>query len=287
MGCLIGLAALTSTPSLRAQEQLQTKAERAMTAFPDTLPGAAKVEKYPVQNAQKVLVHVRNIHDGWYGHGRLPTNHAAHPYMCQTQEEIYQILTNLVSTMKINTLYSEGQVGDNFAEDALADERTLVRDREKKDLESYASDRYRTDVVGRIILTKEVHTRGTESPQALQRGYDVAAEDNITLGKFVKYVVDGREDGVLERLSEHQDPLAVLVYGGGHCFGGTMTCGPNYRKEMSQSNDPLERVIYAVNKDNIAAWNALHPKNKVALIEVIPQSLRAYDDFVGRQETRK
>src|SRR3989344_3924919 len=101
--------------------------------------------------------------------------------MCQTQEEIYQILTNLVSTMKINTLYSEGQVGDNFAEDALADERTLVRDREKKDLESYASDRYRTDVVGRIILTKEVHTRGTESPQALQRGYDVAAEDNITL----------------------------------------------------------------------------------------------------------
>src|SRR3989338_4472770 len=152
MGCLIGLAALTSTPSLRAQEQLQTKAERAMTAFPDTLPGAAKVEKYPVQNAQKVLVHVRNIHDGWYGHGRLPTNHAAHPYMCQTQEEIYQILTNLVSTMKINTLYSEGQVRNNFAEDALADERTLVRDREKKDLESYAADRYRTDVIGRVVL---------------------------------------------------------------------------------------------------------------------------------------
>ena len=79
---IVGLAALVM-PYVSAFGQTQTEAERALAQFPDTLPGAAKVEKYPVKGAKQVLVHLKNIHDGAYGQGRLPTNHVVYPYMLQ------------------------------------------------------------------------------------------------------------------------------------------------------------------------------------------------------------
>lgn len=258
----------------------QTEAERIFAQFPNTLSGAAKVEKYPVTNAQKVLVHLRNAHDGWYGGGQLPTNHVAYPYVVQTQQEIYQILTNVVSALNIDAIYSEGHFLDDFAQDAFAQERRSVVERDKKDLETYAADRYRTDVIPRIVLTKNIHTRGTELKEALWKGQEVVLEENVTLGRYIKYVIDDREDGVLQRVSESKDPLAVLVYGGGHLFGGTNTCGKAYREAMSRSKDDLEKVMYKLNKDNIDAWNTAHPDEKYSLIEVTPEGLAAYDKEV-------
>ena len=53
---------------------------------------------------------------------------------------------------------------------------------------------------------------------------------------------------------------------------------------MSRSNDPLERAIYTLNKDNIAEWNAANPEKKFSLIEVTTKGGLAYDNFVGYQK---
>lgn len=271
-------------PYVGTYGQTSTEAERALTQFPDTILGAARVEKYPVKGAKQVLVHLKNVHDGAYGQGRLPTNHVVYPYMLQGQNEMYQILTNLITKLNIDAVYCEGQVMDDFARDSIASERGLVVNIEKKNLEEYAANRYKTDVIARVMLTKNIHTRGSESSEALNKGHEVVLEENVTLGRYVEYAVDKREDAVLERLSERQEPLKLLVYGGGHLFGGTNTCGAKYREEMSRSNDSLDRVTYKMNRDNIAEWNAAHPKQKFSLIEVTSQGMVAYDNFVGYQE---
>ena len=280
---IVGLAALVM-PYVSAFGQTQTEAERALAQFPDTLPGAAKVEKYPVKGAKQVLVHLKNIHDGAYGQGRLPTNHVVYPYMLQGQTEMYQICQNLITGLNLDAVYSEGQVMDDFARDSIASVRKLVVNIEKRDLEEYAANRYKTDVIARVVLTKDVHTRGSESSEALNKGHEVVLEENVTLSRYVEYAVDKREDAVLERLSEQSEPLKILVYGGAHCFGGKNTCGATYRQEMGRSNDPFDRATYKLNKDNIAAWNAANPEKKFSLIEVTSQGIVAYDNFVGYQE---
>ena len=53
--------------------------------------------------------------------------------------------------------------------------------------------------------------------------------------------VEQREDRLLELITARDDPLAVTIYGGGHEW-----------------------------KNNVDAWNTIHPDAKVALIEIFP-----------------
>ncbi len=276
-------AAETLKKSGSTQVSHFTEAEKAFFQFPDTIQGAIKIEKYPVQGAKHCLVHVRAIHDGWYGHGRFSTNSVEYPFVLQAQQGMYQILTNLITRFKIDAIYSEGNTSDDFARDAIANERKLIVDIEKKDLEEYALHRYKTAVIGRVILTKDVHIKATEDPDALDKGREVTLKKNATLGEFAEYALERREDGVLERIAESAGPLAVLVYGGGHLFGGKSTCGDGYRREMVTSKDPQERIAYKVNKDNIAEWNAAHPMQKFSFIDITPKGYEKYESFIKNQ----
>lgn len=73
--------------------------------------------------------------------------------------------------------------------------------------------------------------------------------------------LDDREEVLLKKVSEHNEPLAVTVYGGLHAFGGRDSFGEDYlflgRPEIG---------------DNIAEWNQQHPHEKFSLIEITPNS---------------
>jgi hypothetical protein len=70
-----------------------------------------------------------------------------------------------------------------------------------------------------------------------------------------------REDAFLEIASNERDPLAVVVYGHWHAWGGKESFGKHYKRDFSI-------------RDNLAIWNSEHLDKKFSLIEITPIGVR-------------
>jgi hypothetical protein len=94
-----------------------------------------------------------------------------------------------------------------------------------------------------------------EVEEAIKRG-----DKNLNLGRFIRDTCDRRESGLLSRIANEGEPLAITDFGALHAFGGKYSF-PSY---LSFERDSEE--------DNIAFWNRLYPNKMFSLIEIIPES---------------
>ena len=112
-------------------------------------------------------------------------------------------------------------------------------------------------------IEHDVPTLACEDEEAMKMALD-DLEFNLSLdGRGLSKhsemgnILDGREDGVLKVVSEHNSPIIVLVYGSNHSFGG---------KQSFPSYDYDRRTV--PNKDNIYEWNQENPDKMFSLIEI-------------------
>lgn len=84
-----------------------SSADQLVKAFPTSLPGAARVEKFRNRNAKKVFVHVRQIHETGHDTEKMREK------MLQCQGDIEQILAALMEHPDVNLreIYYEGHGG--------------------------------------------------------------------------------------------------------------------------------------------------------------------------------
>lgn len=76
----------------------------------------------------------------------------------------------------------------------------------------------------------------------------------------IMIVAERREDFLLEHLADNGVPIAAVVFGAGHAWGGP---------ESENVGNEAGYARYSV-KDNVSEWNTEHPERKFSLVEVTP-----------------
>ena len=111
----------------------------------------------------------------------------------------------------------------------------------------------------RLLYEGKINVITFEDPDLLTKAKKEAIQ-NEDIGYNV---LDARENILIEKISQRDNPLAIVVLGGAHAFGGKDSFGENYSLEKRRSFE-----------DNIYVWNEKHPDKKFSLIEVIPETLK-------------
>lgn len=230
-----------------------TKANRLLMDFPERIPGAKKIDKYPIPGARYCLVHLRQHH---LGEGNI--SRKERKQVIKDQEHVYSILSYLIDNHGLDSVYDEYFSKENVGEDGVPSEITTLMLNMKlngKNTDAYKDAKYVLDATMNYGATERLAIEGRLKikPAETAAGYHLLPE----LGE--KEEMDGREDIAFELLSKEQGPLFVVVYGAGHAWGGKESCGPDYSLEL--------RVSY---KDNLTEWNKKHPDKKFSLIEIAP-----------------
>ncbi len=111
----------------------------------------------------------------------------------------------------------------------------------------------------RLLYEDKIKVLTFEDPELLTKAKKEAIkEDNIGYN-----ALDARENILIEKISQRDNELVVVVLGGAHAFGGKDSFGENYSLEKRRSYE-----------DNIHVWNEKHPDKKFSLIEIIPETLK-------------
>ena len=160
---------------------------------------------------------------------------------------------------------------DERIEKAILEKKDELKDLEERYEKAKNSDAIVYDAVCRLALEGKIDILASVSSSSkLISSY---LSDNLESGKIkvneidptstIKRIMDDREDSTLEIITKQDKPIAILVYGGLHAFGGKESCGEDYSLD--------DRISYC---DNIAEWNKKHPEEKMSLIEITPESYR-------------
>jgi len=240
----------------------------SLTLLPDHLLGAKAVHKYPVSQAKYCLIHIRQLH--------LGKNPSKKDYakVKKVQDRIYLVLNELISMYGLNRIYYEG-VTEKREEDMNRSAQTsmLVRHGSKeanlecsKDDAFYHFERFRDyRAAYRIATDRPVHIVAAASSNLEEAANDYRHKTRglgllrlfIDRTRAVNTIMEDREDFLLKKVSDNDDSVSVVVYGGQHAWGGKKSCGSAYY--------PWDRLSI---KDNIYCWNRLHPDKKFSLIEI-------------------
>lgn len=108
-----GLGTVTALQALLRQRQKgskedakQSPAEQFFQDFPLHIPGAASVEKLPVQDSKHCLIHIRQIH---LVEGRELDPEEILQRVRRAQGDIYVILSSLIEHQSLQEVYSEAE----------------------------------------------------------------------------------------------------------------------------------------------------------------------------------
>jgi len=255
-GILAGatLAGIVSSPALNILGQ--TEAERALDTFPDRIPGAISVDKYRTDGAKHCLVHIRQVHEG--GKETMET----------VQNNIYRILTNLSHTTGIDSIYLEG-----FSDRQIEKANMFYQKVKVQAVEVQSNPRAKYGFT-RAAFELGLKLRSAEdldlAKEAMQmhRNMKKDRSDLKTANRFAS-LNEERELYAMEKIASSGDPLAILVYGGAHSFGGKKSCGEDY----------VVRVSGFPDYDNIHEWNVARPGKSFSLIEVTPKGFPEGDIY--------
>ncbi len=269
-GALIGLTLNLSNTYVRAEESVgsnsQTReASIIMDLIPDSFPGIAKVVKYPVEGAKFCLVDIKQSHDGSYNTATM-TNTPAYPLIKECQSQIYEVLTNLCTSLNLKKINREGlcpQAAEGFTEAVQSAGKGCTN------LTEFAKETHPADAVFRLVLEKRVVLAGPENGEAVWKAREVCCEPYSTRQDLEKYVWEDREDAILANTATNNEPVSVVVLGAAHNFGGTSSCGPGYSPIFTNIIFKGQRIS-CLAKDNIQSWNLAHPKEKFSLVEITP-----------------
>lgn len=247
----LGLALLCQSSDASPAPNESAEINQIIANFPDGMPNALSVKKYPRACSTYLLIHIRDAHNGSYTSGNLRENDPLYAYIKKVQEENYSVLTNVMHILPKASLHKERQVEEwKDSDDPFLSERKSCYMQNISPGE-YAAQRYPLDCVARYCLSSGAKIKKTENLQSLIKAQQ-ALNQNSDLGSKLKWVLEEREDAVLSNLT---NKVSVLVFGGAHRFGGKESCDSNYEE-------------YPQNKDNLAAC-----KNRIfSLIEITPSS---------------
>ncbi|MFW5746307.1 MAG: hypothetical protein ACOCWQ_02020 [Nanoarchaeota archaeon] len=289
--CLgMALLAATLSQSAHAQQPAQesslqrstemTYANRLLTQFPDTLPKAHSVRKYMTPGAKYTLVHVRQVHQGKDGS-------TSESVACQN--EIYDILSALADK-GMRDVYFEGVDQKEYEKlvrqcrkfQGAREEFAGAAGEEKVEAEAQRVlndwKRQHSPVAlyfeGRIRLHPAENTETWEESNATIEGIEqrYRKQGNVFLSRSDPVVQElsyqSREDYLLRKVMKDNIPLAVVVYGADHSWGG---------KESFPDFAIGKRIDTC---DNIARHNEQYPDARFSLIEVVPETVPACMDAV-------
>jgi len=201
--------------------------------FPEKIPGATEVKKYPVQCAKHCLVHIRQLH---YSSHVLNDSRALRKIELH-QKEIYKILDYLRERGIADSVYLEGVTPNSYEE-----------------FNSLDPEVYYVTAPLSMVLEGKFNPK-LEDYEAYIRGWKELEEtDEVGVN-----CLDDREDSILRSVHNNPDYFSLVVFGGLHAWGGKKSCGESY--------PIMGRKSF---RDNIYEWNNANPKDKISLIEVTP-----------------
>lgn len=272
-----GATAIASLGSYLAYQASFTSAEREIKDFPARIKGARAVDKYPVKDAQHVLVHIRQKH-------MLPfeaqegDEESGKAIAITCQRDIYTILDSRIKSGKLSEVYSEGLTKEyEKTRNTISPEqkaRMLALNEQQR--KSFYDMMFLSGGAAQVIaLERQIPIRAAESLELNKAGLkevgearersleavkkldDTLNEENLriaeealdaskrTLDKYAEPREDYALSSVAESLQRENKTFGYLVYGGGHDF-----------------------------RDNVERWNKGHPKDRFSLIVITPNSYR-------------
>jgi len=256
--------------------------------FPNKIPGAAEVNKYPVPGAQRVLIHIWQMH---YASG-LSDDQLSE--LLKIQGNIYSILSYLIENHDLKEVYAEGVTSDNFETITLT--MNLLTDIESDDPEvrqeglsnrkkisnlnpefdayfAYMYNLMHHITYFRLAREGKLKLLAGDDNELLKMAEAPPGSAQIVKQLQAYSVTERRENFVLKTVAEDDSLLSVLVYGSSHMFGGKEICGEGYicSAEINGRGEGLLFFNPVNNVDNIAVWNSERPDNKFSLIEIIPE----------------
>ena len=260
---------ITPYPKISNLETRLTEANQILRDFPNSIPGAVKISKHPTPDAKYCLVHIRQVHhlnstnfkklfkkegitDPKEIRDRLTETYY---YINEVQENIYHILNFLANNGISNEVYAEG-ITQEPVEGSLA----VIYTTHRKDIANILWNikeldfRYVTGAEILLGLEKVIKVKPAETFEL-----NIAALKATTYEEL-RDLHEKREDIVLELVSKQENPLAVMVYGGRHAWGGKKSSSVYYFLNDRKSS-----------RDNIAEWNKNNPNEKFSLIEILPK----------------
>jgi hypothetical protein len=271
-----------------------TDADRAYKKLSIAIPGIARREYFPQQNASCCLVHIEQVHAPLeVSLTQALTIYKVHSHICSS-------LSYLQDTCGITGVYDEGltaaslppyrrllalgrafkEVYDNPTAEGMQRLRTLrLLDLQHTLEELKTQDEVPENIKNTDYLVKEIQFLQS-GPSTSLVGHFAKIKPIILaqLGAVGRMAVDGKleariseddrasrrrlqqtyggaandqqetEDHLLWLIAKQQEPLAVTVFGGGHCL-----------------------------RDNVIRWNAQH-RDSFSLIELQPHGLQHFFD---------
>ncbi|GEM_PF-5955094 len=226
-----------------------TEAETYLKNFPETIPGAAKIQKYKTPGAKHCLVHIKQQHGN-----PVKLTKQEMKEIDAVQKSIYDILTFLVDNNYTKNVRIEGML-------VIQEEKNKQEYNHLPSIEDQVKDNYQKTngleyFAGgslKLSLENKITPKAADTIEAMM---DWARHQNSNF-----YTFDNREDILLQIITDDNESSVPVVYGGAHAFGGKKSCGNEY---------DLENVVSE--KDNIQEWNTKHPNNKFCLIEITPEN---------------
>lgn len=196
----------TTDPKQSAEKvaPTETMAEQEFRAFPETIPGAIEVKKYPTPHAKFCLVHVLQFH---------PVAHESKDWsqrVISVQAKIYEIMAYLMDHQNVQKVYLENQpnseekemieMAKQLTQDDLKEVACLQLERDKG-LQIIGAETNFAHKLAGLAESLYAADRDGENPK-------YSRADPATL--FLREIV------VLKLVSAQKDPLAVTVYGSSH-----------------------------------------------------------------------
>ena len=218
-----------------------SEANKDLADFPDRLPGAGKIVKYPFNDAKHCLVHIKQIHLNEHENN---IDKIKDPSVARNQRNIYTILKSLISIKRLNEVYSEGLTVDY--------KKGIENCKKGPGIENFLID---SDAQLALYASGKLELLVAENPEdfngaayILSEGLKAVKKGDkqkaIVLNEELNRYQEKRENYVLELMDKQKNPLNVCVYGAAHDW-----------------------------KNNISEWNSKHPNDKFSLIEVYPTGL--------------
>ena len=117
------------------------------------------------------------------------------------------------------------------------------------------ANHYGGDAALKLAYERKITLRAPELTEVMEAGLREVKRQGIGTA-----ATDNREDTILQVIALDKTPIAYLVLGAAHAFGGKDSFGGTYSLEGRISE-----------RDNIAEWNRTHPGQAFSLIEITPE----------------
>ncbi len=298
----------------RRDSGVETSGVEAMIkSFPEEIPGASRVVKYPVKGAKTCVVHIRQEHlVGFNPNSYVDGAHGFHINSQEElervnyyQEQIYKILKYLKDKEITSSVYIEGmtpEIWDRINREGLLEKILYPINEELEDKLCDFEQKLSQEIIWDVpkgSSADEVRKGYLNRKNQLEKEYEAFREKYKFAGGGALRLVYGGElsiagfedanvlDSAYRELDEtgrvgkigldgREDSLLESIGKSGEEFAFVVLGGQHAfggKKSCGLDYSLKGRMSY---KDNLYEWNRNNPDNNLALIEITPER---YEEF--------